>query len=56
MYETSSKLKKIGVTGGQDLSFESAVTKLMFVLGQNTNKQKRLKMLTTSLRGELSNP
>jgi L-asparaginase len=56
MYETSSQLKKIGVTGGQDMSFESAVTKLMFVLGQNTNKQKRLSMLTSSLRGELSNP
>jgi L-asparaginase len=56
MYETSSQLKKIGVTGGQDMSFEAAVTKLMFVLGQKTNKQKTLKMLTTSLRGELSNP
>jgi L-asparaginase len=56
MYETSSQLKKIGVTGGQDMSFEAAVTKLMFVLGQKTNKQKTLKMLTSSLRGELSNP
>ena len=56
MYETSSQLKRIGVTGGQDMSFEAAVTKLMFVLGQKTNKQKTIKMLTSSLRGELSNP
>ncbi len=56
MYETSSLLKKIGVIGGQDMSFEAAVTKLMFVLGQNLNKQKTMQMLTANLRGELSNP
>lgn len=56
MYETSSQLRRIGVIGGQDLSYEAAVTKLMFVLGQNPNKQKTMKLLTTSLRGELSNP
>lgn len=56
MYETSSQLRRIGVLGGQDLSYEAAVTKLMFVLGQHLNKQKTAKLLVTNLRGELSNP
>lgn len=54
MYETSSHLKKIGVVGGSDLTFESAVTKLMFLLGQKLSITQRIKLLTTSLRGEMS--
>jgi L-asparaginase len=54
MYETSSHLKKIGVIGGADLTFESAVTKLMFLLGQNYSNKKIQKLLQTNLRGELS--
>jgi L-asparaginase len=55
MYQTSSHLKKIGVTGGADMTFESAVTKLMFLLGQNLTNKQITKLLTTDLRGELSN-
>jgi L-asparaginase len=54
MYETSSHLKKIGVIGGADLTFESAVTKLMFLLGQKISSAAIKKMLVTDLRGELS--
>lgn len=55
MYETSSQLKKIGVIGGADLTFESAVTKLMFLLGQKKLSHTQLKsMLQTNLRGEMS--
>lgn len=54
MYETSSHLKKIGVVGGADLTFESAVTKLMFLLAQNYPKKKIIQLLQTNLRGELS--
>ncbi len=54
MYETSSHLKKIGVTGGGDLTFESAVTKLMFLLGQQYPDKKIKQLLQTNLRGELS--
>jgi L-asparaginase len=35
MYETSSQLKKIGVISGADMTFESAVTKLMSLLGES---------------------
>lgn len=54
MYETSSQLKKLGVVGGADLTFESAVTKLMFLLGQKLKNQEIKKMLVSDLRGELT--
>ncbi|PBQ34710.1 L-asparaginase 1 [Sphingobacteriaceae bacterium] len=54
MYETSSQLKKLGVIGGSDLTFESAVTKLMFLLGQKLKPAQLKKMLQADLRGELS--
>jgi L-asparaginase len=54
MYETSSHLKQIGVIGGADLTYESAVTKLMFLLGQKIPKEKLIKQLQSNLRGEMT--
>jgi L-asparaginase len=54
MYETSSHLKKLGVVGGADLTFESAITKLMFLLGQKLSNAQIKKLLQTNLRGELT--
>jgi len=54
MYETSSQLKKIGVLSGQDITIESAITKLMFVLGQKLSLEKTKKQLETNLVGEIS--
>lgn len=54
MYETSSHLKKMGVVGGADITFESAVTKLMYVLGKNLSLTKSKQLLATDLRGEIS--
>ncbi|MBA2612374.1 MAG: type I asparaginase [Bacteroidetes bacterium] len=54
MYETSSHLKKIGVIGGADMTFESAITKLMFLLGQKLTKAQIKKQLLSNLRGELT--
>lgn len=54
MYQTSSHLKQIGVVGGQDITFESAVTKLMFILGQKLPKEKTKKLLEANLRGEIT--
>jgi len=54
MYETSSHLKKIGVISGADMTFESAVTKLMSLLGRNMSKKQIEKALQDDLRGELS--
>ncbi len=53
-YETSAQLQQIGVWSGHDLTFEAALTKLMFLLAQK-HSRKRLRMLMeTSLRGELT--
>ncbi|MBX2921732.1 MAG: type I asparaginase [Chitinophagaceae bacterium] len=53
-YETSAYLQQIGVTSGRDLTFEAAVTKLMFLLGQNYQVAEVKKLLQTSLKGELT--
>lgn len=53
-YETSSALKKIGVVGGKDLTFESTITKLMFLLGKKLSPKETKTLMQQSLRGELT--
>lgn len=53
-YETSQHLVEIGVVSGHDMTFEAAITKMMFVLGQGLSVEETKKQLETSLRGELT--
>lgn len=52
-YETSKQLKDIGVIGGRDITTEAAVTKLMFLLGNEKNVNKIKEKLQISLIGEM---
>lgn len=53
-YETGMTLEKIGVVGGFDITTESAVTKMMFLLGRGLTGDGLKEMLQTPLRGELT--
>ena len=53
-YETSRQLKDIGVANGYDMTFESAVTKMMYLLGQFENPQQVKQYLELDLRGEIT--
>ena len=53
-YETSEKLRRLGVISGEDITTEAAVTKLMYLLGENISPKSLRTIFETSLRGEMS--
>ena len=53
-YETSKQLKDIGVANGYDMTYESAVTKMMYLLGQTEDPKLVKELLETDLRGEIT--
>lgn len=53
-YETSVALKKMGVIDGKDITTESAIAKLMYLLGENLSKKEFKLFFEKSLRGEIT--
>jgi L-asparaginase len=53
-YETSSAFNKIGVLSGKDMTYEAAVSKLMYLLGTNLSTSEIKEGLQQSLRGEIT--
>jgi len=53
-YENGLVLKNAGVIGGNDITFEAAIVKLMFLLGKGIKGDKLKEELTKSISGEIS--
>lgn len=53
-YETSFSLKEIGVISGKDITTESAVSKMMYLLAENLNETEFKNYFEMPLRGEMS--
>jgi L-asparaginase len=53
-YETSKHLKDIGVANGYDMTYESAVTKMMYLLGNFEDSAQVKHWLETDIRGEIT--
>ncbi|MCF6351172.1 MAG: asparaginase [Flavobacteriaceae bacterium] len=53
-YETSTILQKIGIISGKDITTESAIAKLMYLLGEKIAPKDFKTIFETSIRGEIT--
>ncbi len=53
-YETGRHLLNMGIVSGRDITTEAALTKMMFLLGNNTSTEELIMNLNNSLKGEIS--
>lgn len=53
-YATSLSLERIGVIGGFDITTESALSKLMYLIGEGYAKERVIELLQTPIRGEMT--
>src|SRR5690606_14176811 len=53
-YETSQWLKEMGVLSGFDMTFEAAVTKLMYLQGEFEDQSEVARWVEVNIRGELT--
>lgn len=55
-YATGFALSEVGVISGQDMTTETVIAKLYYLLSQNLKQEVIRELLTTNLRGELTPP
>lgn len=53
-YETSMHLQKLGLISGNDITFEAAIAKMMYLLSKGLSKNEFKKHFQTSIKGELT--
>jgi len=53
-YETSNQLKKMGIISGKDITTESAVAKLKYLIGEKIAKKDFKYAFETPIRGEMN--
>lgn len=54
LYETSTDMKRIGIIDGKDITTETAVAKMMYLLGENLAREEFKYYFEKPLRGEIS--
>ncbi|QTD39050.1 asparaginase [Polaribacter batillariae] len=54
-YDTSVSLKEIGIISGRDITTESAIAKLMYLLNEELSQEEFKHYFEKSLRGEITN-
>ena len=53
-YETSIHLQKIGLISGGDITFEAAITKMMYLLSKKLSKEDFKTQFEKAIKGELT--
>jgi len=54
VYDTGRDLLSAGIVPGEDMLPETALVKMMWVLGRTDDPEQVRKMMTSNLRGEIS--